>query len=506
MPQLTDEQEQALHNTGVAIRARYNHSVYVAYAGAGKTSILISTADGPLHDDEVILIAFNDSIIKDVKPKLRPFNGRVTAMTSHGLALRSLPGDYRKSILENLNTYEGSLQIPQIVEHLAISEATSHGRFHHLHVQVMASLVRRTVTQFCHSSDAAIMPHHIPGHLPADLTETVIHYAKQLWESSTSLQLPITHDAYFKVWQLSNPVIQQPYRMLDEAQDTNPALYSVLFAQQGGLTIWAGDPYQSIYAWRGASNAIAIAGQKPDAIVSRLTQSFRFGHETAAMATRLLSLIGEHHPVRGTGSTKIQCAPDNITPAMLSAKTSAPFAWIAFTNASLVMAALSCVEAEIPFHIVGQGKEQMRVLSAAKALKEGIYMPGSPLSAYSSWGELMDEASMDPGGEASKLVGMAKWPGFGRAIAAIRKATTEKDAKVVLTTIHAAKGREWDLVILDKDLDATRAEGSRKFFIQASGRLHFDNVEDIHLRYVAITRARKRLVMACPNLHHWLTG
>ncbi|MHB1678739.1 MAG: UvrD-helicase domain-containing protein [Sulfuriferula sp.] len=501
---LTEEQEQALHNTGFALRAGYQHSVYVAYAGAGKTSILLSTADGPLRDDQVLIIAFNSSIVADVKPRLKPFKGRVAAMTSHQLALHSLPEDYRKRVLESLEAYNGVLQVPHIVDALEIPDSIGYG-VRRIHAQTVASLAKRTLTRFCQSGDPTILPQHIPGRLSPNLQELMLGYAAQLWDAITSMRLPITHDAYFKLWQLSNPVIQQPYRMLDEAQDTNPALYSVLFAQRGGLTTWAGDPYQSIYAWRGANNAIAIASQKPDTIVSRLTRSFRFGDETASLATRLLSLIGEQHPVRGTGSTKVQLAPDNISPAMVAGKTGATFAWIAFTNASLVLAALSCIDHGIPFHIVGQGREQLRLLSAAQNLKDGIFTPGSPLSAYSSWEELKEEALVEPGGEASKLVGMAKWPGFGRIIASIRQSKAEKDARVVLTTAHAAKGREWDLVVLDPDLDATKDKGGRKFFIQNGGRLHYDDIEDIHLRYVAITRARKRLVIACPVLYQWLT-
>jgi superfamily I DNA/RNA helicase len=501
---LTPEQQAALQNTQSAVRLGRKQSVYVAYAGAGKTFILLQTA--ARLDGEILLLAFNSAIIQDLQARLRPFGQRVRAMTSHQLALRSLPQDFQKAVKESLREHNGQLTVPDIAKALQI-QPFNDGKATWTPVQ-LAGIAKKTMARFCHTADAELSEKHIPFHqrIPAPMVAVLLETTRQLWQAQQELSLPITHDAYFKLWALGNPQIPEGYRMIDEAQDTNPALYGVLFGQTDGMNIWAGDPYQSIYSWRGAKNAIEIANQQPGAVSSRLTQSFRFGEESAAMASRLLFHIGEDHPVRGSGSTKVQAAPDHIQPQDVATKVSSPFAWIAFTNGALIQAALSCAKHGIPFHIVGQGREQLSLLFSAAALKRGEIHPNGPLAAYRYWSDLEEEADLQPDSDAAKLVRMANYPGFHSVIEALKKSLPqESGAKVIFSTVHAAKGREWDLVVLDKDLDATRDTGERRLYLSASGYLHFDNREDIHLRYVAITRARKRLVMACPTLYHWLT-
>ncbi len=491
-------------NTDFARRMRRRQSVYIAYAGAGKTFIILRTAER--LDGEVLILAFNAAIIRDLQPKLRTLGNRVRGLTSHQLALQSLPDDFQRGVKASLEADNGQIAVPQIMESLHLEAYGDEGIY--WNSLQLGSIVKRATARFCQSSDPKMTRAHIPNaqHLPPGAIERVLHESQRLWDAFETLSIPIPHDVYFKIWALGNPQLPATYRLIDEAQDSNPALFGVLFAQKDGLNIWAGDPYQSIYSWRGAQNAIELAANRSDAISSRLTQSFRFGEETAEMASRLLRCVGETHAVHGTGSTKVQCAPEDIQPPDVACKVNTPFAWIAFSNGALIQAALSCVDAHIPFHIVGQGRDQLAILYSAMALKRGEMNPGGPLGAYRYWSDLEDEAVEQPDGEAARLIRLQQYPGLYDTAEALRKGTKlESVAQVILSTVHAAKGREWDLVVLDKDLDITRDKGDRRIYRTFSGELHFDNREDIHLRYVAITRARKRLVMACRQLYRWLT-
>jgi superfamily I DNA/RNA helicase len=50
---------------------------------------------------------------------------------------------------------------------------------------------------------------------------------------------------------------------LDEAQDANPVTLAILQAQ-GRPTVWVGDPWQSVYRFRGSVNALrAVAAPQP---------------------------------------------------------------------------------------------------------------------------------------------------------------------------------------------------------------------------------------------------
>jgi hypothetical protein len=71
-------------------------------------------------------------------------------------------------------------------------------------------------------------------------------------------------------------------------------MLSVLRAQQCQV-IYVGDPYQQIYEWRGAVNAMDHI-RAPECA---LTESFRFGPAIAQLASRVLALMDEDTPVRG---------------------------------------------------------------------------------------------------------------------------------------------------------------------------------------------------------------
>ena len=95
------------------------------------------------------------------------------------------------------------------------------------------------------------------------------------------------HDIYLKFWALTKPVIHADFIMFDEAQDADPIMLSILEKQKCQI-IYVGDPYQQIYSWRGAVNAM----QSINAQTCYLSQSFRFGPQLAQKAQMLLDHLG----------------------------------------------------------------------------------------------------------------------------------------------------------------------------------------------------------------------
>ena len=124
-----------------------------------------------------------------------------------------------------------------------------------------------------------------------------VERARSLWSRMTDCEdpAPLGHDGYLKFWSLGNPELPFDFIMLDEAQDTNPVALSVL-RKQACQMVYVGDRHQQIYEWRGAINAMEEI--ETDS-VSELTLSFRFGRAIAEAASRVLSRLGEHHPLRG---------------------------------------------------------------------------------------------------------------------------------------------------------------------------------------------------------------
>ncbi|MBN6739027.1 UvrD-helicase domain-containing protein [Acidithiobacillus sp. MC6.1] len=496
--QLTIEQQRVLDFVDQQRDQRVAHILLHAYAGAGKSFILTEIAKR--LNGTGIYLAFNEAIVSDIKRKLP---GHFTAMTTHKLALQQLPEDVRKRVRESLNRDGGRIQIPVITARIP--------GFNGPNGMSLAGFALRTIRQFCGSVDAMMSTRHVPTLLPRRIrADEVLHGAQAIWDAMLNFKLPITHDFYFKAWTLMNAPIPYDHRLMDEAQDTNPALLHLMFQQKHGVSWWAGDPYQSIYSWRGAVDALTHVGKQKNTHADYLTRSFRFGNAPAALATRLLETLGEKRPVQGTGETAVRLISGESRNPSLFTRQEHQITWLAFSNVTLLDVAMNCIDCGLSFHIVGQGKDEKSLIYAAMKLKSGKPDAKGPLSAYHQWSELEEEAEHYPGGDASHLLRLYRHPGFGAVLDGLNRGTaSEADAQVVLSTAHRAKGREWNCVVIDRDMDATadaptrsQEKKKRRFFVDTDG-LHFDNREDIHLRYVAFTRARKHLLVACPVLYEW---
>ena len=154
-----------------------------------------------------------------------------------------------------------------------------------------ASEASRAVDAFCMSADRELAAHHIPSRgRNAGGSDDAMKLCSALWARMcdvTDRQVLMSHDGYLKLFQLSRPRLDQEFDIIlvDEFQDTNPVAVA-LFMAQSCRKVFVGDDHQSIYAFRGATNAFASI--KADETLL-LTESYRFGPETARLATLLLA-------------------------------------------------------------------------------------------------------------------------------------------------------------------------------------------------------------------------
>ncbi|WP_051979525.1 hypothetical protein [Edaphobacter aggregans] len=82
--------------------------------------------------------------------------------------------------------------------------------------------------------------------------------------------------------------------------------------------VYVGDPYQQIYEWRGAVNAMAQVSTPHHVLLS---QSYRFGPAIATAATAILRSLGAKHPVRGLEAIQSHLAV--VHPQVILSRTNA---------------------------------------------------------------------------------------------------------------------------------------------------------------------------------------
>ncbi|GJH12719.1 DEAD/DEAH box helicase [Caballeronia novacaledonica] len=441
-----------------------------AYAGAGKTSTLQLVAQ-QLTGQRGSYLAFNKEIADSAR---RGFPANVSARTVHSLAYASAPTWLTARI--NLPSEPphglaarygfGPIEVPTISGKNAEVAPFEVGR-----------MIADGLGRFCRSADDTPQPFHIPVDEKirddaADwLREQLAPSIGRLWAESVNPRglKAIQPDVYLKVWAQSNPRINADFILFDEAQDSDGIMLSVLSRQRHAQKIYVGDPYQQIYEWRGAVNAMAQinAPERP------LTESFRFGPTFAGLASCVLALLGETTPIRGQPSIgSIMVEDPAVQPpvdAVLCRKNATAIWQFA---AGIEMGHRPALRMN-PSEIIAFADGADQLLNGRRAFRP------TALSLFENWREAQAFARSAVGRDLLPVVEIVDDRGTDYLRALARRQTPEGQADYVISTIHRAKGLEWKRVRIVNDFR----------FKMVDGRLTLDE-DEMRLLYVALTRAQ----------------
>lgn len=444
-----------------------------AFAGTGKTSTLTAVAKST--SNRGLYLAFNKSIAEEARAK---FPNSVDCRTTHSLALRAVPDAFRG----NTSKLMGALQGNHVARLLNIEEIAVGGVT--LKPRSLGYLTARTIQRYCQSGDNEVLLHHVPLSGKLDRIEPkfqdqfklyLSHLAAHLWERMTdpSDEVPLGHDGYLKLWSLSQPQLNYDFLLLDEAQDTNEAVLSVLRRQDSHLTL-VGDRHQQIYEWRGATNAMANIETDAEAL---LTRSFRFGDAVANAATSILRVLGESRQVIGDPKRNSRIASSGNTRAVLCR-----------TNAGVVSVVVESLASGRRPHVVGGVSDLLRMLDDVTRLKRQLPAECAEFFGFQDWEEVLEFSQSDEGESLRSFVSIVE--SFGEMELILRLKSIERDessADLIISTGHKAKGREWDSVALYSDFEPrVSKEDPNRLVI---------NKEEARLLYVATTRAKELLVV-----------
>jgi len=425
-----------------------------AYAGSAKTSTCVMIAEE--LNKYSLYCAFNKSIANEAKNK---FPSTVSCRTMHSLAYGSmvmnkmrnkLQGWFQQSDIDLLgydfkNETETKLRI---IEYIKL---------------------------FCQSSYLNISMFKPAG---LELTKLELLIAHKFWKNIVCEDNPtkMTHDVYLKLFQLSQPILGYETIYLDEAQDSSEVVLDIVLQQRkyGTQIIIVGDSFQSIYAWRGAVNALNKLPSKEFETLY-LTKSFRFTQEIAATATKIINYIGNDKQI--TGVAKEKPCKNRAT--------------IVRNNTTLLSHLLNAYNRNEKVFVLADLKSLWGKLYHIQALFFGDSprYPDAELKQYKTYKELLKAAETIP--EIAKLIRLSellgKNRGLTKSINEIKSIVVkrEEDADITLTTGHKSKGLEWDEVTLTDDF-LTVKEGE-----DAVDKLYEDQTAE--LIYVALTRAKYKV-------------
>lgn len=458
----TPEQYQIEHYQGKKL-------IIKAFAGTGKTSVLVKYAlNNPR--DRMLYLAYNRAIRDEAKSK---FPSNVECKTSHQIAYAAFGRNYRHKLTANL-------RLMDIANVLGVRDWT------------LARNVQETLNAFMSSADKEVLEEHFntedSKRMKTDrelrYAQTVVEAAKEVWGFMTDKEhaLPLTHDAYLKMYQLSDPDLSAQYEVVlfDEAQDANPVTSDFVLKQKTRLLL-AGDSHQQIYGFRGANDALN-SRHLDDADRLFLTNSFRFGPNVALIANMLLKIKGESMSVAGLGGA------DSVLDKLPEAVSH--YALICRTVAGVVDGAINAVfEGKKVFWVGGMDSYSLKELLDLYHFSEKEYDQVSNkrmMIDYQSFDEFQEVADATKDFEMMRSVRLlSKYKNIPKLIGLLKSQEVHNQdlADVTVTTAHRAKGLEFKTVMLaddfpdifDKDMEPSQKD------------------DEVNLLYVAVTRAMKQL-------------
>lgn len=438
----------------------------VALAGSGKTRTAIDYMAARSRQPWLYMV-FNRAMKEEAVP-LMPSHVRAT--TLHGWTF----GRFGQPLGTKLNALSPGAHVAAVLRAAGANPAPALRDNH-------ARLLWQTVLRFTQSADPLPGLVHVPAFAwlevlrhpfneasPADILQQV----ERLWEASINPAhpCPASHDHYLKLAQLSGVQWNRPV-LLDEAQDASACMLALVSGQQQPM-VMMGDPYQTLYSFRGARGNFADLASS----LLPLTGSFRFA---AAIATTAdLSLRQLHCPWtmegRGEMDSRVQ----------QSEKPGAGDVILTHTNEHALAHGLALMAAGHAVSWLGPVQDTMDKLQALARWRNGetplrpewaafasfadfekwvLDVPGHPESTVFEWLERMDRQC-------------PQWQQF-------QPLSADGVPAFRVGTIHQSKGMTFDRAFVDEGvLDALDGKDSERK--EAWQRI-----------YVALTRARHVLTL-----------
>ncbi|MEU9416043.1 UvrD-helicase domain-containing protein [Streptomyces sp. NPDC048272] len=475
--------------------AQDGHNVAVqALAGTGKTSTMVALARR-MPNRRITYLAFNSANAADARLKFAGLR-HVSVSTAHSLAARDLMvTDLAAKVAEGQKDGGiGTNANADWANFLGVQPAPAADRGEDLASEDIVVLIKETINNFRNSDSATIDLTHVPdpdhplvdqAARPQTLRRAVLQHARDAWQDKinpASRELNFHHDDYLKVWALSRPKIHADTIVFDEAQDINPVLRKVVLDNMrpavgpAAQVIIVGDPNQSIYAFRGAENALE---DWPADIELPLNKSWRFGPEVADIANIFLKLLRAPYLVEGNDGISTAIGPID-----------APQAVLGRSNAGVVSAVLAALEEGRKVHMVGGGDELKRMAEGAKELQENRRTRRHPeLVPFPSWDAVRRHVDKhDSAKQLEVFVRLVDEHGADTLIDMVDELTENtSEADLIVATAHKSKGLEWEQVQVGTDFRGpkTSTEPGQPAILPAD--------EELRLAYVTATRGMREL-------------
>lgn len=452
-----------------------------ATAGSSKTTTLYYYAKAR-PNKKILYLVYNAAMKKEAEESFGKL-GNVTVKTVHGLAYQYVGKNYRDKLTFNYRPID-------VLKDLNLSSKDKH--------QELAVNIYLLLNEFMLSDKETLEEIEMFTEKEYEKDKPkILKLANKLWEKKKSLtsSVNIEHDFYLKLFHLGKKQLTGSYDivMLDEAQDSNLLTLDMVNNLNINGVVMVGDPYQQMYEWRNAQDILKLFEAKE----YHLLTSFRVSQNIANIANLLISdILGERLEMKGFNSE--QKIVHN-----LSSKDK--YTCIARTNSYLFNEAIDLIYQNKRIYFEGGfNSYKFNEIKDAYSFSIGVKNDNAIFKRFKDYDEMKKFAKTTKDVSLLSLIAVvSKYGGeIPRMIRDIKNNCVEykKSADVIMTTTHKSKGQTYQNVKICEDFASMKTLFKDLHIEEISPdkrtQLISENQEECRILYVAITRAKGKIMLS----------
>jgi superfamily I DNA/RNA helicase len=461
------------------IQEEKGHAFVEAVAGSGKTTTIVEAANRIPQNSKAIFLAFNKHIATELGSRL-PMNCEAKTLHSLGFNLMKSCGTFPRYIKVNANKNKNLFLYKVLEDEDLIKKKYAISYNITRVISLLKGLyvtepTREDIVGLCDNYDIDVMDMDEFAEFAIEVFYLSINQTSVI-DFDDMLFMPVHHDIAF-------PKYDNVF--VDEAQDLNPIQIEII-SRLNGRVIAVGDTHQAIYGFRGADPyAVEKMVNTFSAIKLPLSICYRCAKNIVNLAKELVPHIecNESQIDGEIVNIKIEDLPTHVTEGdYILCRTTAPL--VSMCLRLLRLGKMATVkgrdigEGLINFiDTVNKGSTDINdfynSLNEYVTKKMGEYEARNKTSSII---ELQDKYdTIDALSEEVKTVEELK--------AKVKGLFSDEVSGIVLSTIHKSKGLETDNVYILKP----------EILPHPKAKLDWQITQEKNLKYVAITRAKKKL-------------
>lgn len=405
-----------------------------ALAGTGKTATL-EMFEPILPKRPVLYLAFNKRVVEEAKGRLRStttiktFNSLGLGIWGNGRSIK-LDKDKTKNLFKELvdAMSKAEREVAWDCYHLVREGVDKAKALGYVPAGSYDNARRLVDRQTLHQS-----LEEVPDDLTSDLIDAVLLRSiaaayKGHIDFNDQLYMPALFGGAFP---------QFPTVLVDEAQDLNPVQHELLRRLVRGRIIIVGDPWQSIYGFRGAkAEGMAALETKHNMTVLPLSTSFRCPEAVVRAAQWRVPHFRWSKP-GGSVETLPTLFVDDLRPdAVILCRNNAP----------LLHVALLLIAGGRPASVLGSDLGP-KLVGIMRRFGPDNQSRDLTLSSIAEWEAIRLERESKTAGDMADCMRVFARVGenLGQAISYAEHIFAQRGG-TVLSTVHKAKGLEWESV------------------------------------------------------------